>query len=205
LFKVEEIKQQVQAMIQETVPVDEAPVKAIDDKWHDIHQDVTQITTELLGNKTIGGVRKKSTPYWTQELKEAVHAKNQALRLWMKHRTAGSRKEYVEKRNLDNTQRRVAKEECWLKLGKDLEEDVKGNKTLMYNLAKSYHKGDDVSVTTVKDEAGNLCLARWRSSKGGNSTSSHCLLYRTTAQQRRRQKKKLQTLCWMSQMRMTSA
>jgi Reverse transcriptase (RNA-dependent DNA polymerase) len=155
LFKVEEINEQVQAKIQVTVPVDVTPVKAIDDEWHDLHQEVTQITTELLGKKTIGGARKKSTLYWTQELKEAVHAKNQALRLWMKHRTVESRKEYVEKRSVVNTQRRVAKEECWVKLGKDLEEDVKGNKKLLYNLAKSYRKGDDNSGITVKDEVGN--------------------------------------------------
>jgi hypothetical protein len=39
---------------------------------------------------------------------------------------------------------------------KYMEEDVKGNKKLLYNLAKSFRKGDDVSGTTVKDEAGNL-------------------------------------------------
>ena len=117
---------------------------------------MTQITTELLGKKTIGGVRKKSTPYWTQELKEAVHAKNQAFRLWMKHRTAESRKDYVEKRNLVNTQRWVAKEECWVKLGKDLEENVKGNKKLLYNLAKNYRKGDNNPGKPVKDEAGTF-------------------------------------------------
>ena len=78
--------------------MDDIHVKAIDDEWHELHQEVTQITTELLGEKMIGGVRKKSTPYWTRELKEAVHAKNQAFRLRMKHQTAESRKEYIEKK-----------------------------------------------------------------------------------------------------------
>jgi Reverse transcriptase (RNA-dependent DNA polymerase)/Endonuclease-reverse transcriptase len=156
LFKVEEIKQQVQTRIQEVIPRDETHVNAIDDEWRDFHLKVTQITTELLGKKTIGGERKKSTPYWTQELKEAVHAKNRAFRSWMKHRTVESRTEYVQKRNVVNSQRRVAKEECWVKLGKDLEEDVQGNKKLLYNLAKSYRKGNDDSGSTVKDKDGNL-------------------------------------------------
>ena len=147
MFKDKEIKQRVQDKIHETVPMDDIHVKAIDDEWHEFHQEVTQITTELLGKKMIGGVRKTSTLYWTRELKDAVHAKNRAFRTWMKHRTAESRKEYVEKRNLVHTRRRIAKEECWVKLRKDLDEDVQGNKKLLYNLAKRYRKGDDDSGT----------------------------------------------------------
>ena len=100
------------ANIQETVLTDETPVKATDNEQYDFHQELTQITTELLGKMMIGGVRKKSTPYWTQKLKKAVHAKNLAFGSWMKHQTAELWKEYVKKGTwstlVDGSQKRSA-------------------------------------------------------------------------------------------------
>jgi len=52
----------------------------------------------------------------------------------------------------------TVKRECWEKLGKDLEEDLQGNKKLLYNLAKSYRQGDKESATAVKDQEGNLLV-----------------------------------------------
>ena len=56
----------------------------------------------------------------------------------MKYRTVESRTEYVKIRNLVNIHRQIVKKECWVKLGKDLEEDVQSNKKLLYNSAMSY-------------------------------------------------------------------
>ena len=106
-----------------------------------------------------GGTKKKRTPFWTPELKAAVKEKNQAFRLWMKHRTKDSREEYVKLGNHVNCLRHTVKEECWVKLGKDLE-DLQGNKKLLYNLAKSYRQGDKESVTAVKDQEGNLLVGQ---------------------------------------------
>jgi len=47
-------------------------------------------------------------------------------------------------------------------------EDVHQNKKLLYSLARSYRKGDKETVSTVKDENGNLSTdemqieQRWR-------------------------------------------
>jgi len=108
----------------------------------------------------IGGTKKKPTPFWTPELKTAVKIKNQAFRLWMKIRTKETREEYVKQRNLVNSTRHTAKQECWEKLGKYLEEDLQGNKKLLYNLAKSYRQGDKESATAVKDQDGNLLVGQ---------------------------------------------
>jgi len=54
----------------------------------------------------------------------------------------------------------MAERESGEKLGKDLEDDVQGNKKLLYSLAKSYRKGNTDECTTVKDESGNLLTDR---------------------------------------------
>ena len=78
----------------------------------------------------------------------------------MKNRTKESREEYVKRRNLVNSMRHTVKRECWEKLGKDLEEDLQGNKKLLYNLAKSYRQDDKESATAVKDQEGNLLVGQ---------------------------------------------
>jgi len=112
------------------------------------------------GKKVTGGTKKKQTLFWTPELKAAVKTKNHAFRLWMKNRTKESREEYVKRRNLVNSMRHTVKRECWEKLGKDLEEDLQGNKKLLYNLAKSYRQDDKESATAVKDQEGNLLVGQ---------------------------------------------
>ena len=74
----------------------------------------------------------------------------------MNHRTAESHNEYVRKRNLVNTMRRIAKSECWEKLGKELQEDANGSKKkLLFSPACSYRKGEENAAITVNDEDGN--------------------------------------------------
>ena len=76
----------------------------------------------------------------------------------MKNRTKASREKYVKQRNLVNSTRRTVKQNCRKKLGRELEEDLQGNKKLLYNLAKSYRQGDKESVAAVKDQEGNLLV-----------------------------------------------
>lgn len=86
----------------------------------------------------------------------------------MKLRTPETRKIYVEQRNKVNKLREKAKQECWVQLGRDLEEDAQGNKKLVYSLAKSYRKERSETQTTIKDQDGNLLVnnadieARWK-------------------------------------------
>jgi len=160
LLKNTDYLEEYHTRIQEAVQLETADTCTVEEEWANYQQKVSEIATDVLGKKVTGGTKKKRTPFWTSELKAAVKAKNHAFRLWMKSRTKDTREEYVKQRNLANCMRRAVKQECWEKLGKELEEDLQGNKKLLYNLAKSYRQGDKETVTAVKDQEGNLLVGQ---------------------------------------------
>ena len=64
--------------------------------------------------------------------------------------------------------KRRAKDDCWRKIGEDLEADMRGTKKLVYSMVKSYRKGENGNIYTVLDKNGNLLVEqeditnRWR-------------------------------------------
>ena len=51
--------------------------------------------------------------------------------------------------------KRAAKEKVWEDLGKELEEDIRGNKKKIYGMAKAYRKKNTRNAN-IKDENGNI-------------------------------------------------
>ncbi len=63
--------------------------------WREAKEDLLQISEEVVGVKWIGDTKKKRTPYWSEEVKQAVTVKNKGFREWLKTRTEESRQNYV--------------------------------------------------------------------------------------------------------------
>ena len=63
----------------------------------------------------------------------------------------------VARRNAEGVKRR-AKDDCWRKMGGDLEADMRGTKKLVYSMAKSYRKVENGNIYTVLDKNGNLLV-----------------------------------------------
>ena len=65
---------------------------SVEEEWQFFHERLTQIAKEVVGIKKIGGTKKR-TPFWTQELKDAIRQKTTAFRKWIKSRTADTRRD----------------------------------------------------------------------------------------------------------------
>ena len=122
---------------------------------------------EILGVKYYGSSKKKTTPWWGAA-RDAVKEKMTKFRRWMKTRNINDRLDYeVARRNTEGVKRR-AKDDCWRKIGEDLEADMRGTKKLVYSMVKSYRKGENGNIYTVLDKNGNLLVEqeditnRWR-------------------------------------------
>lgn len=76
-----------------------------------------------------------------------------AFRRWMKTRQQEDRVAYEEKRK---EIKRKAKEDVWRNIGKDLLEDSKGTRKLLYSMAKNYRKGTKETSFAIKDKEGNI-------------------------------------------------
>ena len=58
----------------------------------------------------------------------------------MKIRTQETRREYEEKMKISNKEIKLAKEEMWKRLGRDLEIDFENTRKLLFSLAKKYRR-----------------------------------------------------------------
>lgn len=128
----------------------------IHDQWNHFRRDVFNATKEVVGETYVGGIKRKQTPYWTQEVKEAVQEKNKAFRRWMKFRTQATKDDYVRARNRSKNIISKAKEEAWTKIGNDLDRDYCGTKKLLYAMAKTYRNKKQDTAVTIKDKHGTL-------------------------------------------------
>src|SRR5678815_632468 len=128
-----------------------------DETMEQIGSVVKEVARETLGIKWMGGVRKKHTPWWNEQVKNAVRQKMVALRRWLKNRSVQSRAVYVEARNEAERVKRRAKEEVAEKLAKKLMDDMKEGKKI-FRLARPY-RGAKRRVCNIKDRNGETLVS----------------------------------------------
>ena len=151
--QVERLKNAIEERCQDE---DESREEGADELWTNLKNRISEATNEVLGEKKPYQGKKKMTPWWSTEVREAVKCKMKKFRRWMKTRTAEDGMEYVIARNEAERVKKDAKESCWKQIGTDLENDLHGTKKLLYSLAKSY-RGKNSEVTyAIKDKQGNL-------------------------------------------------
>ena len=71
----------------------------IEAKRNDFKKKVTEAATDALGEKVPCRGRKKTTPWWTEDVRVAVKDKMNCFRRWMKTRRSDDRQSYVAARN----------------------------------------------------------------------------------------------------------
>ena len=131
--------------------------REVGEEANGIQKVIIEAAEESLGRRWIGGTKKKHTPWWNEEVREAVKKKVQMMRKWLKNRTQQSRDLYVEARNRAESVKRGAKREAALKLAEELIEDEKGDRKKIYKLAKSY-RGSKTKVCNIKNKQGEVLL-----------------------------------------------
>ncbi|XP_076038003.1 uncharacterized protein LOC143023369 [Oratosquilla oratoria] len=122
----------------------------INEEWEQMKTVVKEVAEEVLEMKYVGKTKKKRTPWWTEEMADAVKEKMKKFRKWMKFRTAENRENYVEERNKCNRVKRESKAEVWQKIGNDLREDMEGTRELLYNMARNYRKEKNEGAYAVQ-------------------------------------------------------
>ena len=123
----------------------------INTEWKKMTASIHKAVEETVGYKYSSLSRKRKTPWWNDDVKTAVKNKTKAFRKWMKSRMPRDREMYENDRNICTNIKRQAKKRAWESICSDLEKDLKGNKKLIYHLAKSFRKGNPEKVYNIKD------------------------------------------------------
>jgi len=108
---------------------------------------------DSIGYSYSSNSKRRKTPWWNDEVKTAVRTKTHEFREWMRNRTAEQRRKYEQSRNQSNNIKRKAKAEAWERLCADLENDLQGNRKLIFHLAKAYRKGNHDKCLNIKDSS----------------------------------------------------
>ncbi|XP_076038976.1 uncharacterized protein LOC143024096 [Oratosquilla oratoria] len=119
---------------------------------------IKDIAEETIQVKVHGNTKKKTTIWWTEEVRQAVGLKMRCFRKWMKTRQIEDRQLYVDARNAAEQIKREAKREAWERVGEQLEEDFGGVKKLLYSMAKNYRKGENSMTGALKSADGEEFL-----------------------------------------------
>ena len=155
-FKVEKLRdfETADAMIE---AINNKIVEAEGRDWKTYKEIVTSSGTDTLGSKKSYQGRKKTTPWWTEEVRSVVKEKMRLFRIWMKRRPE-DRIEYELARNRAETVKKKEKNGVWEKIGEDLKADHAGTKKLLYSMAKNYRSSAKEQTHAIEDENGQLLV-----------------------------------------------
>ena len=84
--------------------------------------------TNCCGRKRVGETKssEKRTPWWNQEVKEAIRAKKVAYKAWLANKSSIKlRSQYSEARKAAATKVKLSKERAWKEFGERLDDDFK--------------------------------------------------------------------------------
>ena len=130
----------------------------VEDEWKHMSQSINSVAKEVIQVKVSKSTKKKTTAWWTEEVREAVKLKMRAFRRWMKTRRQDARVAYVELRGEAERVKREAKRKVWENIGRDLKDDLLGTRKLIFSMAKNYKKGSSAPACNIRDESGTRLL-----------------------------------------------
>ena len=100
----------------------------IETEWCLFRTAVITSATNCCGRKRVGATKssEKRTPWWNQEVKEAIRAKKVAYKTWLANKSSLElRSQYSEARKATATKVKLSKERTWKEFGERLDDDFK--------------------------------------------------------------------------------
>ena len=143
----------------------------IETEWCLFRTAVITSATNCCGRKRVGGTKssEKRTPWWNQEVKEAIRAKKVAYKVWLANKSSLElRSQYSEVRKATATKVKLSKERAWKEFGERLDDDFKtANKVFWQTIRRLRGKRfraalfiEDSNGVTLKNQ--DAILNRWR-------------------------------------------
>ena len=143
----------------------------IEKEWLLFRSAIISSAAENCGRKRlkVAGDSEKRTPWWTQEVKEAIRAKKDAFKAWLQNRSSSDlQSRYTQARKAATSAVKKSKEKSREEFGRQLDSNYfSANKVFWQTIRRLRGKRSSVSYS-IKDSAGNILtdeneiLSRWR-------------------------------------------
>ena len=141
----------------------------IETEWELFKTAVTASALSCCGRKRLGVATgsEKRTPWWNEEVQEAVRAKKAAYLAWLSNKSPDLRNRYTEARKTSARIVREAKAESWEKFGERLELNYSTANKVFWQTIRRLRGRKSSSARTIKSSEGTLLtnerdiLKRW--------------------------------------------
>ena len=140
--------------------------KNIEKDWLLFRSAIISSAAESCGRKRlrVAGDSEKRTPWWNQEVKEAIRAKKDAFKAWLQDRSSSDlQSRYTEARKAATSAVKKSKEKSWEEFGRRLD----ANKVFWQTIRRLRGKRSSITYS-IKDSDGNILtdenkiLSRWK-------------------------------------------
>ena len=127
----------------------------VEEEWQEFKRAIVGSAKEVCG-EVICKDRKYRTPWWTEEVKEAVKEKKLYYRRYLANKTEKALLEYRQKCKKTKIAVKLAKEKSWEDFGKDIEKNYQEGSNKFWKIIKKLRNGGKTFSKGMKDESGEL-------------------------------------------------
>ena len=124
-------------------------------EWLLVRSAIISSAAESCGRKRlrVAGDSEKRTPWWNQEVKEAIRAKKDAFKAWLQDRSSSDlQSRYTEARKAATSAVKKSKEKSWEEFGRRLDY---ANKVFWQTIRRLRGKRSSVTYS-INDSEGNI-------------------------------------------------
>ena len=143
----------------------------IEKEWLPFRSAIISSAAESCGRKRlrVAGDSEKRTPWWNQDVKEAIRAKKDAFKAWLQDRSSSDlQSRYTEARKAATSAVKKFKEKSWEEFGRRLDSNyLSANKVFWQTIRRLGGKRSSITYS-IKHSAGNILtdenkiLSQWR-------------------------------------------
>ncbi|KAL1447116.1 hypothetical protein WDU94_005460 [Cyamophila willieti] len=151
-LKDSNVAEQYRNRIQENIP--NTDTTSVEEEWKLFKKVIIEAAEKVCGRSS-GKKRTKETPWWNDETKKATTKKNSAFREHFKKRTDETKRTYRDAKKEAARVIEREKKKWYEKWEKTLQEDVDGNKKLLYGMMRDKRRDKEEQKYLV-DCDGNL-------------------------------------------------
>ena len=143
----------------------------IEVEWSLFQTAIVSSAVESCGQKWLrmAAGSEKRTPWWNQDVKEAIRAKKDAFKALLQNRLSSDlQSRYSEARKVAAQAVKKSKEHCWEEFGRRLDSNYLSANKVFWQTIRRLRGKMPSSTASVKDSASNIhkdekqILSRWR-------------------------------------------
>lgn len=131
----------------------------IEEKWN-IYKNLILTSAEKICGRAVIGGGQKSTPWWTDTVRNVVKQKKEAWKKYLNSKRDEDKNIYLQRRDEAKLKVREAKQKSWADFGNKMEENYNDNRKLFWRVVKRLRNDKPCPLRKLKTTDGKIIHER---------------------------------------------